>query len=266
MKKHQTIKKTSQRLAATFSLLVAAGLSTATPALADRLSPPDGAKAERINYEGLRNVRYCEIFFITGGPETGLTANFVNTSGLNNAPDPKDTCPPEAWVKVTAESLKAQYKVVGIFKNGPRWWVNDVVNIPAGPVRSFDGLEARWLGKVVLPKTFGKPGGTAYKPTQVARKSVMHFAAGQPVFMLDDPDGMPWVMQAFTTKVDPDITYEGLQTLGEKLKLAEGWSYRVKVLDKPLTIQAVNGIAHIVQDELEGTYNACFETACSYKP
>jgi hypothetical protein len=259
-------RKTSRRLMAAISLLVAASFGTATPAQTGRLSPPDGAKAEHRTYEGLRAVRYCEIFFITGSPETGLTANFVNTSGLNNAADPKDTCPAEIWDKITPGSLKSQYKVVGIFKNGPRRWVNDVVEIPAGPVNSFDGLEARWLGKVVLPKNFGKPGATAYNPTQVGRKSVMRFKAGQPVFILDDPDGMPWVMQAFTTKVDPNMTYEGLQTLGGKLKPAEGWSYRVKVLDKPLTIQAVNGIARIVQDEFEGTYNACFETACSYKP
>ena len=29
---------------------------------------------------------------------------------------------------------------------------------------------------------------------------------------------------------------------------------------------AVNGIARLVQDDLENSYDACFETACSFKP
>ncbi|MEY8143917.1 hypothetical protein [Falsihalocynthiibacter sp. CO-5D18] len=254
------------QLTTAISTITVVGIIAAGAALADPLPAPDGADAKRQKFESLRGVRYCELFFITGDPKTGLTANFVNTSALNNSADPKDTCPPAIWDKITPDSLKSQYKVAGIFKNGPRWWVNDVVDIPAGAVGTYDNLEGRWFGKVDLPKTFGKPGGTAYKPTTVGRKSVMQFNKGEPVYILDDPDGMPWVMQAFTTKVNPKMTYDGLMTLAETLKPAEGWSYRVKILDEPLTIQAVDGVARIVQDEFEGTYNACFDTACSFKP
>jgi hypothetical protein len=42
--------------------------------------------------------------------------------------------------------------------------------------------------------------------------------------------------------------------------------YRVKVLDRDLTIRAINGHARIVQDGRENTCDACFETARSYKP
>ncbi len=52
--------------------------------------------------------------------------------------------------------------------------------------------------------------------------------------------------------------------------LPPGWKYRVKVLDKDLGIGAINGVAHVTQDDLEDTYNACFEmdnqTNCTYKP
>jgi len=247
------------------SLVVSAALIQ--PAAADtRKAPPDGSDATVTKYENLRAARYCELFFITGSPDTGLTANFVNSSDLNNADDPKDFCPSEIWNKITPDGLKAEFDVVGIFKNGPRHWTNDWINIPAGSVGNYDGLEARWMGKVNLPKGFGKEGATAYKPTTVARASSMGFAAGQPVFILDDPDGTPWVMQAYTTLVDKDLTYDRLKDLGSKLKLADGWSFRVKVLDEALTIQAVDGVARIVQDELQGTYDACFETACSYQP
>jgi uncharacterized coiled-coil protein SlyX len=30
---------------------------------------------------------------------------------------------------------------------------------------------------------------------------------------LDDPEGTPWVMRAFTTRVDPSLTYDGLKSL-----------------------------------------------------
>jgi hypothetical protein len=251
----------------TLAITLIASAALIQPAVADdRKAPPDGTDATLTKYENLRAAQYCELFFITGSPDTGLTANFVNSSDLNNAANPKDFCPAEIWDKITPDALKAEYQVVGIFKNGPRHWTTDWIDIPAGSVGNFGGLEARWMGKVNLPKGFGQEGATAYNPTTVARASTMGFAAGQPVFILDDPDGTPWVMQAFTTLVDRDLTYDSLKDLGGKLKLAEGWSFRVKTLEEPLTIKAVNGTARIVQDELQGTYDACFETACSYKP
>jgi hypothetical protein len=228
--------------------------------------PNDGATAAVKRYDNLRAMRYCEVFLIGGNPITkNLEAAFYNTTDLNNAADPHDTCPPTLWSKVDPETLKKQYDVLGVFKNGPRGWANDWIDLPVGELRTFDGLQAHWMGVVQLPKDFGK-GSTAYNPTTVARKSVMGFVKGQPVFMLEDPSGMPWVMQAYSAIVDPNLTYADLQTLGKKLKLAPGWKYRVKVLDQDLTIRAVDGHARIVQDDLENTYDACFETACTYKP
>jgi len=125
----------------------------------------------------------------------------------------RDTCPAAVWGKVDAEALKEQYKVLGVFKNGPRGWANDWFELPVGTERNFDGLNARWMGEVQLPKDVDlkKKGSSAYKPTTVARKSEMGFAKGKPVFILDDPDGMPWVMQAYSNIVDPNLTYNDLQ-------------------------------------------------------
>ena len=80
----------------------------------------------------------------------------------------------------------------------------------------------------------------AYKPTTVARKSQMGFRKGQPVFILDDPEGNAWAMQASSLIVDPNLTFDLLPTLGSKLKLAPGWKFRVQVLDQDLTIKAVD--------------------------
>ncbi len=70
--------------------------------------------------------------------------------------------------------------------------------------------------------------------------------------------------------MDKNLTYDDLKTLDRKLKLPPGWKYRVKVLDQDVGIGAINGIAHVTQDDLENTYNACFEADgqknCTYQP
>jgi len=166
---------------------------------------------------------------------------------------------------VDRDALKQQYDVLGVFKNGPRGWTPDAIELPVGAKRSFDGLEARWMGVVTLPPGFGK-GSVAYQPTDVHRKSVMYFLKGRPVFILEDPQGTPWVMQAYSDIVDPNLTYPQLTTLGDKLKPPPGWKYRVKVLDQDMTIHAIDGVARIMQDELQNTYDACLDGACSEKP
>ncbi len=249
-------------------LLFVAGVLAACAKL-----PDDGASAVVKHFDGLRAMRYCEVFLIGGDAVTkNLQAVFYNTTDLNNEADPRDTCPAGLWDRVDHVALKKQYRVLGVFKNGPRFWALDWIELPVGTQRDFDGVQARWMGKVQLPKSYNpkEKGSVAYKPTTVARKSKMGFSKGQPVFIVESPDGMPWVMQAYSLIVDPKLTYEDLQTLDAKLKLAPGWKYRVKVLDADLEIHAVNGVARIVQDDLENTYDACFEEAgqkaCSIMP
>ncbi len=231
--------------------------------------PNDGANAKVIRFDNLRNVRYAEVFLIGGNALThNLQAAFYNTTGLNNSEDPCNTCPEAIWDKINPETLKKQYHVLGVFKNGPRHWVMDWIELPVGAERNFDGLNARWMGQVKLPKNVDlkKKGSSAYKPTTVARKSEMGFVKGKSIFILDDPEGNPWVMQAYSLIVDPNQTYDSLASLGSKLKLPQGWKFRVKVLDKDLTIKAVNGIAHIMQDDLENTYDLCGGGSSNYKP
>lgn len=51
----------------------------------------------------------------------------------------------------------------------------------------------------------------AYTPLQSHRKSSMTFKKGQPVFILDDPQGTPWVMQALGQLVDKTLTCDTLK-------------------------------------------------------
>jgi hypothetical protein len=254
-------------------LLVASSfLAGVSASLAYDASLLDDSKSAKVMYfDDISNVRYCEIFLIGEDPVTkNLSAGVYNTTDLNNAANRRDTCPADMWAKVDPEALKKQYGVQGVFKNGPRFWMYDWIELPVGTQRDFNGLQARWFAHLQLPKDFGKEAATYYKPTTVRRKSMQGYKKGQTVFILDDPDGTPWVLQAYTLIVDQNLTYADLQTLDKKLKLPPGWKYRVKVLDQDLTVDAINGVARIVQDDLQGTYNACFEADnqknCSFMP
>ena len=235
---------------------------------ADRNPIPIPEKPTDKTYESLRGVIYCEVWLYKGTPETGIAGVYFNTSDLNNAADKMDTCPAAMWDKVTVKSLEAQYDVVGAYKNGPRGWTMDTLTIPVGPVENFEEIQTRWMGEGRLPKGLSlkeahlKP----YEPLKSHRKSTMTFQKGKPVFILEDPEGTPWVMQAFGKIVDPSITYDSLKDLGVKLKLPAGWKYRVAVLEKDLTISTPKGYNWIVQDDLQNTYDACKEGACNFKP
>jgi len=105
-----------------------------------------------------------------------------------------------------------------------------------------------------------------YQELKSHRKSTFTFKKGKPVFILDDPQGTPWVMQAFGKIVDPSLTYDDLKDLGGRLKPPEGWKYRVAVIDQDLIISTPRGYNWIVQDELQNTYDARKEGACNFKP
>jgi hypothetical protein len=249
-------------------LLVGASV-LALPALAAERKPiPVPIAPTEMTFESLRGALYCEVLLFAGTPpETGISGHYYNTSNLNNSADKMDTCPPNMWAKVSAEALKAEYDVTNVFKNGPRGWTIDSVRIPVGPIQTFDGLQTRWWGKVVLPKGVEfKAGLEPYKPLKSYRKSTFTFQKGKPVFILEDAEGTPWVMQAFSKIIDPTLTYDSLKNLGAKLKLPAGWKYRVVVLDKDLVISTPQGYNWIVQDELQNTYDACKEGASNYKP
>jgi hypothetical protein len=248
-------------------LLVASALAVAALA-ADRKPVPIPASPKPMKYKNLRGVIYCEVWLFKGTPETGIAGVYYNTSDLNNSADKKNTCPVDMWAKIAVPELMSQYDVVAAYKNGPRGWTMDWIDLPVGPVVSFDGLQARWMGQGELPKgvTLKEAHMAPYKPLQSHRQSTMHFDKGKPVFIIDDAEGTPWVMQAFGQLVDPNLTYDGLKDIGSRLKLPAGWKYRVVTLDKDLTISTPQGYNWIVQDDLQNTYDACKEGACNYKP
>ena len=92
-----------------------------------------------------------------------------------------------------------------------------------------------------------------YTELTVNRTTDWVFKQGQEVHELVAPSGAVYVMQSMSRHVDPNLEIEQLPTLGQHLKLPQGWQYRVCSLEEDLVVPA-RGDAHIVFDEFENNY------------
>jgi len=219
--------------------------------------PHDSTGTTLTRFNDTRAHRYTEFFLIGGNAITKhLKANVYNTYGLNNMDNTGDSSPDAMLARVDTDQLKKRYHMIGAFVNGPRLWTLDWIDVPAGVQRDFNGLKAAWVAEVDLTgMNLKKKGGTAYQPTTVERKTQFGFSAGKPVFILDDPDGQPWVMKSAGLIVNPNEKFEELQDLGSRLKTQPGWRFRVQQLGQELILKPESGVASIVQDELGNTYD-----------
>ena len=204
----------------------------------------------------VRTQRYAEIFLIGGNALTKkLVAGVYNTIGLNDKAGSGDTCPAELLDRVDVEALKKEYNVLSVFKNGPRLWTLDWVEVMVGQERDLNGLKARWVMWLDVPKEMRKHESVAYNSVSGKRDTELGSEKGSPAFILDDPEGNSWVMKSASLIVEPDQTYDRLHDLGGRLKPASGWKFRVVTLDRDLVLTPDNGAVQITQDELGNTYD-----------
>ena len=221
-------------------LIVAAYVLLAT------LASPAAAQGE---VTGVRDRRYCEILVVR---RTGvrLEADVYNTLGLND-------CPQAQWAAIDPAKLKNERKdAFTIVMNGPRHFVMDriVIERQAQSPADFQGLMMNRLAVLHLPwrdLADRKP----YTEHKVSRRTRFTFDAGQPLYELVSPSGDVFVMQSYSEIVDPNQRLADLQNLGSRLKLPAGWIFRTRIPPAPLTMIAT-GEAHIVQDDLENTYQS----------
>lgn len=229
--------------------------------------PHDDVGAELMRFEGVRGQRYTEIFLIGGHAITKkLVGGVYNTVGLNSPGGTGDSCPQEVLDKVDVDALKEQYDVLSVFKNGPRLWCLDWVEVRTGVERDFDGLKARWVMWLDVPKEMRKHESVAYKTVHGKRDTQLGINKGSPAFILDDPDGESWVMKSASLILDPTQTYESLKDLGDRLTPPPGWKFRAVVLDQDLVLTSDNGNIKITQDELGNTYDRVGGPFSNYKP
>lgn len=195
----------------------------------------------------MRGVRYGEVLAVYQRDD-GFEAEVYGTQLLND-------CPQELWETLDPTAIAAELGAVFVKLNGPRYWMLDGLGTKVAVVdpvmRAFNGLDMRRIAVVHLGDD---PVAVPYTERHVNRGAVFFFDAGSPVYELVRPDGIAYVMQARCVGVDPTLTEGDLPTLGERLALPEGWTYRTRVLDEELIVDTTETVATVLQDELENTY------------
>ncbi len=197
--------------------------------------------------DNMRGVRYGEVLamFLR---DTGLEAEVYGTQLLND-------CPQEQWQTLDADAIAKEMGAVFAKLNGPRHWLLDGLGTKVAVVepvfRDFNGITMRRIAVVNLGADYA-PG--SYVERKINRGAVFFWDAGKKVYELVNPDGLAYVMQARCIGIDPTISEASLDTLGDKLSLPTGWSYRVRVLSEELVVDTTAHVATVLQDEFENTY------------
>lgn len=200
----------------------------------------------------LFDTRYCEV--LLGQPDggEGLLVEAYNTIGCS-------ACPSAAWEALDTEVLAAESSALFARLNGPRHWVLDGISSSTITNRcdvAFGDLDMSLVATIpiALDDLDLLSGGLAYTANPVERETVWHYDAGRRVYTLEDPSGRCFIMQSYSQKVDVDQAVVDLESLGDRLDLPPGWSFRSLVLDADLALEAPDGVAEVLSDELENAY------------
>jgi hypothetical protein len=250
-------------------MVPACGQSAPAPAPVPKvLSDGDGAKSGRV--DGLRGVRYIEIFLAAKDPNTRKLVAPCYNSMFSSAgvPASKDTAPQAQVAGLDFDKMKAEYGVLGASLNGPKLWMPDWTEIDAGAEREFNGIKTAWVAQLNMDSNKGISDSEAYGSATIARKSGVGWNKGTTVLLLDDAKGNTWVMKGFQMGVKPLHTYEQFVAAGAGnfKKLPAGWKFRIKTLDKDLVERPANGVATIMPDEFFNVYDKTGPGMTNYKP
>lgn len=197
----------------------------------------------------MRGVRYGEVLavYLRDG---NIEAEVYGTQMLND-------CPAELWDTLDADVIAKDLESLAVKLNGPRHWMLDGLGSKVNAVepifRDFNGLQMRRIA-VIRFEPGDTPATAPYQERFVDRGAQFFFDAGSVVYELVNPEGKAYVMQAYCIGVDATITQENLATLGERLSMPDGWSYRSRILDEELVVDTTGQIATVLQDEFENTY------------
>lgn len=193
----------------------------------------------------LRGVRYCEVIAVANNG--AFRADVYGTQGLSD-------CPLSQWEALDPDSIQEELGALAILMNGPRFWLIDRATAfsEIGESRFFGQLEMRLLATVALSP--GDLSESPYQERSVVRDTKFGFVAGSEVYELIAQSGKVYVMQSYAHIIDDTLNESDLPTLGETLQLPEGWTYRARVVEEDYVVVDQDGIATVVQDELQNTY------------
>jgi hypothetical protein len=143
------------------ALVLATGAAAAQAQTTQATSADAAPSAQNLTFQGVRNIRYCEIFVVAGE-----TQNVYNTTGVSD-------CPTAQWSTLTPSTVASQMNASGAFLNGQRFWVPDQIVVQnTQPIpTSFNGVLARLWGSVDVPPSSGSSAAPPYTDSTVNRDS-----------------------------------------------------------------------------------------------
>lgn len=217
--------------------------------------PIEGVTSIRDN---VRGQIWCEIIPITKTP-AGPVGQIYNSTAV-------DDCTVEKSNSLDKEQLAKQMNVPMVRLNADRYWAFDKFSLfTAGETVDFGGVKAQWAATMTTEALVKIQDSPPYTAASIKRDSEWLWRKGKPVYLLKTPEGITWIMQVYTPRVDPSLSLETLDQLGSKLKLPAGWTFETKVLDKDLSIRTQLG--HIMWDNLGGAWSGCgFDDTCNFIP
>jgi hypothetical protein len=191
-----------------------------------------------------RGDRYGEVLVVR---RKGLSAEAEvwGTQGIND-------CPAELWNALDAEKIRSKTGARRVILNGPRVWLPNVTTgaQPSEKRATFGELEMGLRATLELKR--GQE-ATPYRERVVPRTTNFTFNRGEEIYELTSPEGAVYVMQSMSQIVDPDLTLGQLPTIGSRLSLPRGWTYRARTLKADFVL-AIEGEAVVIQDDLKNTY------------
>ena len=195
--------------------------------------------------------RYCEVLMADVEGDMAIVSVF-NTVGLNE-------CPSELWEALNTDEIAREQEVFLALLNGPRFWAIDDAaggDAATGEIEEFGGIAMQKVAEIRLPLDQAlelQSRADPYADGVVDRDNAWIFSAGREVYELVNPDGEAYVMQSYSHQVDDALTSADLPSLGSRLQLPAGWTFRARVVPSELVVQAT-GQAIVTQDELRNSY------------
>ena len=199
--------------------------------------------------EDLRDFRYCEILPVFRNQLT-FTIEVYNTIGSSD-------CPAELWNQIDPNTLAETYNAFTVEMNGPRYWVINAAvgsdSTAAGKIVNLGGLEMKLVALIEFKMWEAPMGESYYEESVVQRSNSWIFFAGNMVYELTNPQGEVYRMQSYSQQIDPALSIDDLEMLGDRLDLPDGWHYDVRVLEADSTLVA-DGMAYMIADEFRNAY------------
>jgi hypothetical protein len=196
-----------------------------------------------------RNLRYCEVL-AAWRDGLNIVVSVYNTMGHSD-------CPADEWATLESDAIKEAYALFEARLNGPRYWVLDDITgrgaTIGGKSADFGGMEMRLVAQLAMPLWAIDADPPPYTVNEVQRNTTYTYLAGNLVYELISPEGDVYRMQSYSQRVDPTLTIDDLETLGERLELPEGWRYQAQVLTEDSELET-NGLAFMLADELQNAY------------